>query len=226
MRLAAMYSGGKDSTFALYLAEQMGHEVAYLVSIVPADRASWMFHTPNLDVVPAMSEALGIPLVSVTSDGTEQGDLDALRRSLSDLDIDGVVTGAVWSDYQWDRINLVCGDLDLRVLSPLWRKDQDLVYSEIVDSGIDAVIVGVSAEGLDGDWLGRHLDADCKKDLIGLRDRYGVSIIGEGGEFESMTLDSPLHSKRVEIVRSETECTRSSGTLTVTEYVLRDKTQN
>ena len=48
------------------------------------------------------------------------------------------------------------GDLELVVLAPLWRKDQDMVYDEMVSAGIEAVIAGVFAEGLDGEWLGRR----------------------------------------------------------------------
>ena len=87
MRLAVLYSGGKDSTFALYLAEQMGHEILALVNIRPTDKGSWIFHTPNLDAVPAMAEAMGLPLVTAESDGTEDGDLDALKRALKGLEI-------------------------------------------------------------------------------------------------------------------------------------------
>ena len=144
-----MYSGGKDSTFATYLAHQMGHEISLLVNIVPIDKASWIFHTPNLSIVPKMAEAMDIPLISVVSDGTEEGDMDALKDALEGLDIDGVVVGALWSDYQWDRMNRVLGELDLIMLEPLWRKDQDMVYDEMVSAGIDAIIVGVFAEGLD-----------------------------------------------------------------------------
>ena len=67
MRLASLYSGGKDSTFSLYLAEQMGHEVPYLVNVVPEASDSWIFHTPNLSVVPIMAEAMGKELVSAAS---------------------------------------------------------------------------------------------------------------------------------------------------------------
>ncbi|MFA6679758.1 MAG: diphthine--ammonia ligase [Candidatus Methanomethylophilaceae archaeon] len=223
MRLAALYSGGKDSAFALYLVKQMGHDIPYLVNIVPTDKASWIFHTPNLNIVPLMAEAMKIPLVCISSDGTEEGDLSSLKDVLRNLDIDGVVTGAVWSDYQWDRMNLVCGDLDLKVISPLWRKDQDIVYDEMVNSGIDAIIVGVFAEGLDEKWLGRHLDAECKKELIELREKFGISIIGEGGEYESMTLDSPAYEKKLELIDSNVESEKSSATLTVTKAVLKDK---
>lgn len=223
MKLAALYSGGKDSTFALYLAEQMGHEISCLVNIVPTDKASWIFHTPNLNAVPIMAEAMDIPLLCTESDGSEDGDLDALKKALTGLDIDGVVVGALWSDYQWDRMNRVLGDLDLVMIAPLWRKSQDMIYDEMVAAGIDAVIVGVFAEGLDEKWLGMHIDSENKSKLIELRSRYGISIMGEGGEYESMTLDSPIHKRRLVIKESNIECARYSGTLNVASVVLEDK---
>ena len=216
MRLASLYSGGKDSTFALYLAEQMGHEVPYIVNIMPEDAASWIFHTPNLDVVPLMAESMGKQLITAPSTGSEEGDMEGLRNALEGLDVEGVVTGAVWSDYQWDRMNIVCGELGLKVSTPLWRKDQDLVMDEFLRSGIRAIIVGCYAEGLDETWLGREIDADAVEELKVLREKYGISIMGEGGEYESMTLDSPMHSRSLEVVSTETEWSRGSGTLRVT----------
>ena len=127
MRLAALFSGGKDSAFATYLATQMGHEIRFLVNIVSSD-GSWIFHTPNMDAVPYMAEAMDIPLIRVESDGTENGDMDALKDALEGLDIDGVVVGALWSDYQWDRMNVILGDLNLVMVAPLWRKDQSMSY--------------------------------------------------------------------------------------------------
>lgn len=223
MRLAALYSGGKDSTFALYLAAQMGHEIDCLVNIVPTDKASWIFHTPNLDIVPYMAEAMELPLVTAESDGTEEGDMEALRTALKDLDVDGVVVGALWSDYQWDRMNRVLGDLDLIMVAPMWRKSQDMVYDEMVSAGVDAVIVGIFADGFDETWLGRHIDSESKKSLLALRDRYGISIMGEGGEYESMTLDSPIHKKKIVIKDSKKECARCSGTLNVLSVELVKK---
>lgn len=223
MRLAALYSGGKDSTFALYLASQMGNEIRFLVNIVPTDKASWIFHTPNLGSVPKMAEAMDIPLICTESDGSEDGDMDALRNALEGLDIDGVVVGALWSDYQWDRMNRIFDDMGLVMVAPLWRKDQDMVYDEMVSAGIDAIIVGVFAEGLDDKWLGKKLDLENKKGLLALRQKYGISIMGEGGEYESMTLDSPLHKKRLSIRNSTIEYSKNSGTMDVTEIELMEK---
>ena len=219
MRLASLYSGGKDSAFSLYLAEQQGHDVPYLVNIVPEDRASWIFHTPNLNTVPAMAESMGKKLVLGHSTGEEGSDMEDMRRALEGLDVEGIVTGAIWSDYQWDRMNMVCGDLGLKLIAPLWRKDQDMLMDQMLDAGIEAVIVGCYAEGFDESWLGRPIDAETVKDLKRLRAKYHISIMGEGGEYESMALYSPLYSKRLRIVSSEREWSRNNGTLHVRELV-------
>ncbi len=215
MRLASLYSGGKDSTFSLYLEEQMGHDVPYLVNVMPEDSASWIFHTPNLAVVPLMAEAMGKELITAPSSGTEEGDMEGLRNALDGLDVEGVITGAVWSDYQWDRMNLVCNDLGLKVFSPLWRKDQDLVMDAFLQSGIKAIIVGCYAEGLGKEWLGRVIDQDAVDELKRIREKTGISIMGEGGEYESMTISSPMHSHPLEIVESEIVWKRDNGTLNV-----------
>ncbi|MCQ2069934.1 MAG: diphthine--ammonia ligase [archaeon] len=221
MRLASLYSGGKDSAFSLYVAEQMGHEVPYIVNIVPEDKASWIFHTPNLNVVPAMAEAMGKKLVLGRSTGEEDSDMKGLHDALEGLDIDGVVVGAVWSDYQWDRMNIVCGDLGLKLIAPMWRKDQDMLMDQIIDAGIEAVIVGVYAEGFDESWLGRPINRETLAELKKLREKYHISIMGEGGEYESMTLYSPVYSHALDIDGFEKEWSRNNGTLRVKSLVPR-----
>ena len=223
MRLASLYSGGKDSTFSLYLMEQSGHDIPYLVNIVPEDAASWIFHTPNLSVVPLMAESMGKELVTAKSSGTEEGDMEGLRNALDGLDVEGVVSGAIWSDYQWDRMTIVCGDLGLKLMAPLWRKDQDMLMDQFIDSGIRSMIVGCYAEGLGEEWLGRIIDRQAVEELKAIRTRTGISIMGEGGEYESLTIDSPMHSRPLEIVSSEKDWSRQGGTMRVTSARLSER---
>ncbi len=223
MRLASLYSGGKDSTFSLYLMEQSGHDIPYLVNIVPEDAASWIFHTPNLSVVPLMAESMGKELVTAKSSGTEEGDMEGLRNALDGLDVEGVVSGAIWSDYQWDRMNIVCGDLGLKLMAPLWRKDQDMLMDQFIDSGIRSMIVGCYAEGLGEEWLGRIIDRQAVDELKAIRARTGISIMGEGGEYESLTIDSPMHSRPLEIISSEKDWSRQGGTMRVTSVRLSER---
>ncbi len=214
--MASLYSGGKDSAFALYLAEQMGHDVPYLVNIIPEDDAAMIFHTPNLSIVPLMAESMGKELITAPSTGTEEGDMEGLRRALEGLDVEGVISGAIWSDYQWDRMNIVCGDLGLKLMAPLWRKDQDMLMDQFLDSGIRAIIVGCYAEGLGEEWLGREITRESVEALKAIRVRTGISIMGEGGEYESLTIDSPMHSSPIRIDSYENEWSRNGGTMRVT----------
>jgi ABC transporter with metal-binding/Fe-S-binding domain ATP-binding protein len=213
MRLAALFSGGKDSTYAAFLMEQQGHEVDHLLTVLPSDPDSWVFHTPNLHLVPEMARLMGKQLHQVRSDGSEEGDLGALRRVLEGLDVDGAVTGAIASDYQWDRINGVCEAIGLRSFSPLWRKDQATLMRDMVQAGVRSVLVKVSAEGLGADWLGRELDERATEQLVALSQEKGINPSGEGGEYETLVLDSPLHRRRMRVVERERTMTRDGGRL-------------
>ena len=117
-------------------------------------------------------------------------------------------------------MNMVCGDLGLRVITPMWRKDQDMLMEQFLASGIRAVIVGCYAEGLDESWLGRPIDEESVAELRELRERYGISIMGEGGEYESLTLDSPMHSRPLGITGFEKDWKKGAGTLRVTSAEL------
>lgn len=220
MNLASLFSGGKDSTFAMYLMEQQGHTVDYLVSIIPSNPDSWLFHTPNLHLLPLQARAMEKSLVSIESDGTEKGDLFALKEILSDLDVDGVVTGAIASDYQWGRINGVCEDLGIRVFSPLWRKNELMVLREEIDAGIRSIIVSVSAEGLDSSYLGREINSDLANLFFALWNRYGVNVSGEGGEYETFVIDSPLHRVPIKLFDVTAEISRDRSRLIIRKAIL------
>ena len=219
MRLASLFSGGKDSVFSMYAAVQSGHEVPYIVSISPINESSWIFHVPNIDKVPVMAEAMNRKHILGTTDGTEEGDMIGLKEVLSGLDIDGVVLGSVWSDYQIDRVNRVCGDLGLKVFAPMWRKNQNMMIREIVESGIKTKIIGYYAEGFGPEWLGRTIDYETIEDLEELSKKYGISVIGEGGEYETIVIDSPMHRYPLDIQGFNEVIGRNSGTLNVTKLV-------
>lgn len=61
-----------------------------------------------------------------------------------------------------------------------------------IDTPIDAILVKVAAAGLRPEHhLGATLAAVSSK-LHALRDTYGINVCGEGGEYETLTLDCPL----------------------------------
>jgi len=224
VRVAALFSGGKDSTYAACVAMERGWDVTHLLSIFPEDRDSMLFHTPNLHLTPLQADAMGIPLVQDVSTPGEAGEMDALRRILGRVDVDGVVVGAIASDYQHERVNRIADEIGIRVFAPLWRHDPRRLVRDYLAAGLDIAFSSVSAEGLDAGWLGRRWDEAVIADLLRLQETRGIHPCGEGGEFETLVLDGPVFRRRVEIVRAETEWRGTSGVWRVKEARLAAKT--
>lgn len=222
VELAALYSGGKDSNYALYLAQLAGHEVVNLVTVHP-EEGSWMYHVPNIRWTGLQAQALGIPQVTERAGEGEERELEALSRALARTEVEGVVVGAVASDYQHARVNKVCDALGLWVHAPLWKKDPRRLLVEYMAAGFHIVVVSVSAEGMGEEWLGRPLDQDACEDILRLSSRYGVHPVGEGGEFETVVLDGPNFSSRLEVLEAEPVWEGSSGTFRILDARLVEK---
>ena len=203
----SLFSGGKDSSWALYRAFAEGRNVARLVTVHPEGN-SYMYHVPATRLASLAAESIGIPLVDVEpedfeatagSESSEQGDaeLEPLEAALADLaeDLDGglagVTAGAVESEYQTSRIEAMADRLDCAVYAPLWQRDPRALADEMLDAGFEITILQVAAYGLDESWLGRTLDEGALAELEALNDEYGVHILGEGGEFETFVTDGP-----------------------------------
>jgi len=203
MRVAVLFSGGKDSTYALYWALKEGFEVKYLVTMHSESEESYMYHVPNVHLTELQARAIGIPLVKGFTKGEKEREVEDLKRVLEGLKIDGVVAGALASQYQKERVERVAEELGIKVFVPFWKADPEEYMRTLILEGFDVVIVGVSAYGLDDRWLGRRIDEKALEELKVLNEKYGVHIAGEGGEFETFVRDAPFFKARV--VFDETE---------------------
>jgi len=228
----SLFSGGKDSSWALYRALQEGMDVARLVTVHP-EGDSYMYHVPATELATLAAESIGIPLVEVEPDdfeaesaaaSGEQGDaeLRPLEAALRELDADlpggvaGVTAGAVESEYQTSRIEAMCDRLDADLFAPLWQEDPRELADAMLDAGFEITIIRVAADGLDESWLGRSLDAATLDELEALNERRGVHVLGEGGEFETLVTDGP-HMERAIELDYETEWDGIRGTLRITD---------
>lgn len=222
MRLAALLSGGKDSVHAARLM-QRDHRITHLVSMKPENPDSYMFHTVNIELTGLQARAWGIHYVEATTKGEKEKELDDLKEILAEFDIEGVVTGAIASQYQADRINRLCDELELSHLSPLWGRDREQLLFEMLDSGMKIIFSAVAAHGLDQSWLGKTLIPERVNELKVLRDRFGVDMCGEGGEYESLVLDAPWFMKKIRIEKAESSWDGSSGRYKILEARLVSK---
>ncbi len=205
MKLAAVFSGGKDSTFSIYKSLKEGHEIKYLITISPDRDDSYMFHVPDIEWTKLQSEALEIPQVFKRVSGEKEKEVEELKDIFYSIkgDIDGIVSGAIASSYQKSRIDRICSELGLKSFAPIWGVDQGQYVKELVRDGFEAIFTGVAADGLDDEWLGRELNTDSIDKLIELNSKYGINIAGEGGEYESFVVDCPIFKKRIAITESK-----------------------
>jgi len=203
MRVAVLATGGKDSTLALYKALNEGYEVKYLVAMIPLREDSWMFHYPNIRFVDFFAEAVGIPLVKAETLGVKEEEVEDLKGLIKKLDVEGIVSGAIASQYQKSRVEKICKQLGLKCLTPLWQRNPLEILKEIVNLKFDVIITGVYAYGFDDGWLGKRIDYKTIKALIELNKKYGVSLVGEGGEYETLVLNGPLFKKKIKILEAE-----------------------
>jgi len=184
-----------------------------------------MFHFPNIHLTDLFAEAVGIPLVKAVTAGIKEMELEDLRNLLATLDIKGVVSGAISSRYQKMRIEKICRELNLRSVNPLWQEDPIRLMNEIVNLNFEVIIVGVYAYGFDQSWLERKINQTTLNDLIELNKKYQVSLVGEGGEYETLVLDTPFFTKRIRLLHVEKIWENDSGHLLVKKAELVDKSQ-
>ncbi len=224
MRVVVLYSGGKDSNYALYWALNHGLKVEYLVSMVSEREDSYMYHVPNVHLTDLQARSTHLPLIKGFTAGEKEKEVEDLKTVLRGLKIDGIVSGALASEYQKKRVDRVAEELGIASLAPAWHRDPADYMNEVIGV-FDVIIVGVFAYGLDRNWLGRRLDEDALTELKALHDRYGIHLAGEGGEFETFVVDAPFFSSR--IVFDETEVNwddrTCSGTLNVKAAHLEEK---
>jgi len=228
MRVGALFSSGKDSTYAAQILTRQNYEISCLINLRSKNPHSYMFHTPNQGIVKLQAGAMGLPLVQGVTEGEKELELkdlkDTIKKAKQKYKIEGLVTGALFSSYQKERIEKICRELELRCFSPLWHKPQAAYMEELINAGIEFVFSSVAAKGLDKSWLGKTITKKEIGDLVKLEEKYGINVAGEGGEFESLVLDAPLFKKKIEVKKAEIiEISDEEALWVVKEAELKEK---
>jgi len=207
MTWAALTSGGKDSILSCQKAIDSGKTVEYLVTARPTNRDSYMFHSANLDVVPVIAGVAEMEYVEILTEGNKEEELADLESGLAALDVEGVIAGAVASQYQADRVKAITDRLGMELFTPLWHMDTELLLKEVAQR-MDARIIVTAAEGLDASFLGARIDEELITRLKRVAATRRINLAGEGGEYESITLNAPFYSRPVTYSSSEI-CSKS-----------------
>mgnify|MGYP001772766295 CR=1 FL=1 len=221
-KLAALFSGGKDSTYAIYCLEKRGYRVEYLLTVYPRSANSLYFHYPNIHLTRLQSEAMRRKHIIEESSNNE---LEALRRIIEKVSqsVSGIVSGVSSSSFQKKAIENICREYSIEVVTPLWGLDPGKLLRDILGSGFEVMITGVAALGLTKDWLGKILTLRDIDKLEEISSRYGVNIVGEGGEMETIVLDCPLFKERLEVLDYEVLWEEDRGFFMIKSAILRSK---
>ncbi|HJX55868.1 MAG TPA: diphthine--ammonia ligase [Methanoregula sp.] len=196
MSWAALTSGGKDSILSVQKAIDSGKDVRYLVTARPENRDSYMFHSANLDAVAAIAKVGGMKYVEIPTPGRKEEELADLEAGLAALDVEGVIAGAVASQYQADRVKAITDRLGVELFTPLWHMDTEVLIREVADR-MEAIIIVTAAEGLDEEFLGARFDDALIRRLRQVAAVHRINLAGEGGEYETLTLNAPFYSRPI-----------------------------
>ena len=204
MKLACLFSGGKDSTYAIHLAKKQGHDVVCLLSIFPKSEESHLLHHPNLRWTKLQSESMNIPQLTIISNSNETNDElivmeKLLQNAKEQFQIDGLVHGGIKSKFQKEKFESLCLKLNLVSIAPLWGTDSNEYMNQLLDSNFHFMMVTVSSDGLDEQWLGKLITKSDIEVLNNLSDKFGFNLNFEGGESETFVIDCPLFSNPIKI---------------------------
>lgn len=205
-KLGVLWSSGKDSAYAAYLMQSHNYELSCLLTMKSKNQDSYMFHTPGIEMSVLQAEAMNLPILIQETAGHEEHELEdlflLLKKAKEQYHINGIVTGALFSQYQRERIETVADKAGLTVFSPLWHKNQEQEMRELLQQGFTIMFTAVAAEGLDAHWLGKEITEKDVDKLAALHAKIGINIAGEGGEFESLVIDCPLFKRKIEIIET------------------------
>eukprot|EP00658_Telonema_sp_P-2_P033215 TRINITY_DN24425_c0_g3_i1.p1 TRINITY_DN24425_c0_g3~~TRINITY_DN24425_c0_g3_i1.p1 ORF type:complete len:241 (+),score=40.88 TRINITY_DN24425_c0_g3_i1:60-782(+) len=201
---------------------RLGHEIVALANLHPEDEEreeldSFTFQTVGHSVIPAYAQCMDLPLIRIPTKAVsvnqelqyepapedEVEDLFELLKTVQEQipHVQAVCSGAILSNYQRTRVECVCGRLGLISLAYMWQRSQTELLTAMAEAGLDTILIKVASMGLKPSHLGRTV-AELSPMFQQLQSRFGFHPCGEGGEYESLCLDSPLFKQRIVIDNS------------------------
>ena len=193
-KLVALVSGGKDSWYAMHTMQNLNYEIECAIVMMPGE-GSWMFHVPGVEKVPELLARHGIAAIAQKTEGKKEEELDdlqiALKIAIKKYGVEGIVSGAISSEYQRDRIEKIGNWLGLSCHSPLWGTEPESYLRRLVKEGFVFKIASVAAHGLKESWVGKTIGKKEVEELIKLSKKFKFNAAGEGGEYETMMVKAP-----------------------------------
>ena len=207
MKAVGLFSGGKDSLYAVHLVEKQGVTVDHLLSLIPS--LPWPSpHAENMEALKILAESMGKRLTIV--DFKREG---AFVEALKSLQVDALVAGDILVEAHVAGLKDLCSKVGLKLLEPLYRRDTSELFHEIFGSGFKALITGVKLKYLGEEWLGFIISKETSAAFLS---KIGsVDPLGENGEFHTLVLECPLYTKSFKVKSVERKAAKGMAYLNV-----------
>lgn len=216
-----LWTGGKDSAMALHEAMESGYRICCLVTFAPPN-PDFLAHPLRLIKLQAQALALPHHILPITApfDKSYEAGLCRLR---DEMDIGCVVTGDIAEvDGNPNWIRERSRPIWLSVHTPLWGRDRNTLLQQFLDRGFKARFSCVTTRWLNEDWVGRELDAAAVDELRSIRERNGLDLCGEEGEYHTMVVDGPCFKQGIDIRSYSKRVSDSLAYMDIREMSLRD----
>ncbi|PYJ84746.1 MAG: hypothetical protein DME22_11645 [Verrucomicrobia bacterium] len=195
---AMLWTGGKDSSLALYESGHNGYRVRCLITFAPPE-PNFLAHP--LPFIKLQAESLGLPhYVFTVCRPFENSYESGLRRLREGMNIHTVITGdiaEVGGSPNWIRER--SRPVGMNVHTPLWGRDRDVLLRQLLANGFEVFFSCAKTRWLTEDWIGRELTDSSIADLRAVRERNGLDLCGEEGEYHTLVTDGPQFSQTIDI---------------------------
>ncbi|KKO52212.1 diphthine--ammonia ligase [Paenibacillus sp. DMB20] len=199
-KFVASFSGGKDSTLALYKAMKVGEAVGLIVMLEEEGQRSRSHGMPP-ELINAQAESIGLP---VYTGAASWEDYEAVYMELlekaKEQGAEVLVTGDLDVPAHGCWHDKVTTNAGLKLGMPLWEMDHLETVQEFINLGFVTIVVTVNLSlGMSEDDLGRILTHEYVKEL----EARGIDPCGEGGEFHTTVIDGPIFRRPVPVRRCQ-----------------------
>ena len=219
MKAGVLFSGGKDSVYAAYLAKKNNIDLSCLITLQSENKESYMFHTPSITKVVKQAEMMDIPLLIYETKGEKEKELydlqQAIRQAIHMYDVNAIITGAIESVYQTSRVQKICDEEHIDCFNPLWQKNQFELLHELIERKFEVILTGVFCYPLDHTWIGRMINQEFLQDVKYLHEKYAINVSGEGGEFETFVLHCPLYKRALRVINKKITGKRNAWSMEI-----------
>ncbi len=204
---AILFSGGKDSCLALFMASKK-FNIKYLLVIIPSSYDSYMYHKPSLILLKKQTKMLGIPLIVQKSKSVKEKEVKDLEKLLRKVlgKVKVIITGGIASNYQAERVKKITDKLGFKLYSPLWNLNAENIWKKCLNNKFEIILTKICCEGLGKEWLGKIINKKKLDEMKKLGKEYGFGLEFEGGDAETVVLFMPLFKNKIKIeskVKSE-----------------------